>query len=35
MPFEQSVDDYIAFLHSTSILTRAQLGERAKLASWP
>jgi hypothetical protein len=29
MPFEQSVDDYIAFLHSTSILTRAQLGERA------
>ena len=29
MPFEQSVDDYIEFLHSTSVLTRAQLGERA------
>ena len=29
MPFEQSVDEYIAFLHSTSVLTRAQLGERA------
>ena len=28
MPFEQSVDDYIAFLHSTSVLTSAQLGER-------
>lgn len=28
-PFEQSVDDYIEFLHSTSVLTRAQLGERA------
>lgn len=29
MLFEQSVDEYIAFLHSTSILTRGQLGERA------
>jgi len=29
MPFEQSVDEYIAFLHSTSVLTRVQLGERA------
>jgi SAM-dependent methyltransferase len=29
MPFEQSVDEYIEFLHSTSVLTRAQLGERA------
>ena len=28
-PFEQSVDEYIEFLHSTSVLTRAQLGERA------
>jgi len=27
--FEQSVDEYIEFLHSTSVLTRAQLGERA------
>ena len=30
MPFEQSVDDYIDFLHSTSVLTHAQLGERAQ-----
>jgi SAM-dependent methyltransferase len=29
MPFGQSVDDYIEFLHSTSVLTRAQLGDRA------
>jgi len=29
MPFEQSVDDYIEFLHGTSVLTRARLGERA------
>ena len=29
MPFEQSVDDYLEFLHSTSVLTRAQLGARA------
>jgi SAM-dependent methyltransferase len=29
MPFEQSVDEYIEFLHSTSVLTRAQLGNRA------
>jgi len=28
-PFEQSVDEYIEFLHSTSVLTRAQLGLRA------
>jgi len=28
-PFEQSVDEYIEFLHSTSVLTRLQLGERA------
>ena len=27
--FEQSVDEYIEFLHSTSVLTRAQLGDRA------
>ena len=27
--FDQSVDEYIEFLHSTSVLTRAQLGERA------
>ena len=26
--FEQSVDEYIEFLHSTSVLTRAQLGDR-------
>ena len=30
MPFEQSVEEYIEFLHSTSTLTRRQLGERAK-----
>lgn len=29
MPFEQSIDEYIEFLHSTSVLTRAQLGDRA------
>jgi SAM-dependent methyltransferase len=29
MPFEQSVDEYLEFLHSTSVLTRAQLGDRA------
>ena len=29
MPFEQSVEEHIAFLHSTSVLTLAQLGERA------
>jgi len=28
--FEQSVDEYIEFLHSTSTLTRAQLGVRAQ-----
>ena len=27
--FEQSVDEYIEFLHSTSVLTCAQLGDRA------
>jgi hypothetical protein len=27
---EQSVDEYIEFLHSTSVLTRAQLGDRAE-----
>jgi SAM-dependent methyltransferase len=31
MPFEQSVDEYIEFLHSTSVLTRAQLGDRASV----
>ena len=30
MPFEQSVDEYIGFLHSTSVLTRAQLGDRVE-----
>ena len=30
MSFEQSVDEYIEFLHSTSVLTHAQLGERAQ-----
>lgn len=30
MSFEQSVDDYIEFLHSTSALAHAQLGERAE-----
>jgi SAM-dependent methyltransferase len=30
MSFEQSVDEYIGFLHSTSVLTHAQLGERAQ-----
>jgi len=30
MPFEQSVDEYLEFLHSTSVLTRAQLGDRAE-----
>ena len=30
LPFEQSVDEYIEFLHSTSTLTRAQLGARAE-----
>lgn len=29
MPFEQSLDEYIEFLHSTSVLSRAQLGNRA------
>ncbi len=29
MPFEQSLDEYIEFLHSTSVLSRAQLGGRA------
>lgn len=29
MPVEQSVDEYLEFLHSTSVLTRAQLGARA------
>jgi len=29
MPFEQSVDEYIEFLHSTSVLSRQQLGGRA------
>ena len=28
--FEQSVDEYIGFLHSTSTLTRGQLGPRAE-----
>jgi SAM-dependent methyltransferase len=28
--FEQSVDEYIGFLHSTSTLTRGQLGARAE-----
>jgi hypothetical protein len=27
--FEQSVDEYIEFLHSTGVLTGAQLGDRA------
>jgi SAM-dependent methyltransferase len=31
MAFEQSVDEYVTFLHSTSVLTRAQLGEWADL----
>lgn len=30
MPLEQSVDEYLEFLHSTSVLTRAQLGARAE-----
>ena len=30
MPFQQSVDEYLEFLHSTSVLTRAQLGDRAE-----
>jgi hypothetical protein len=30
VPFEQSVDEYIEFLHSTSTLTRSQLGRRAE-----
>jgi hypothetical protein len=30
MAVEQSVDEYIEFLHSTSVLTRAQLGDRAE-----
>jgi hypothetical protein len=30
MSFEQSVDEYIEFLHSTSVLTRAQLGDRVE-----
>jgi SAM-dependent methyltransferase len=30
MPFEQSVDEYLEFLHSTSVLTLAQLGGRAE-----
>jgi SAM-dependent methyltransferase len=29
MPFEQSVDDYIGMLHSTSTLARVRLGDRA------
>lgn len=29
MPFDQSVEEYLEFLHSTSVLTRAQLGDRA------
>ena len=29
MPFEQSVDDYIEMLHSTSTLARVRLGDRA------
>lgn len=29
MPFEQSVDDYIEFLHSTSALARVRLGDRS------
>ena len=29
MPFEQSVDDYIEMLHSTSTLARVRLGIRA------
>lgn len=29
MPFEQSVDDYIEMLHSTSSLARVRLGDRA------
>jgi hypothetical protein len=30
MPVEQSVGEYLEFLHSTSVLTRAQLGGRAE-----
>jgi SAM-dependent methyltransferase len=30
MSFEQTVDEYIGFLHSTSVLTHAQLGVRAQ-----
>jgi len=30
MSFAQSVDEYIEFLHSTSVLTRAQLGDRVE-----
>ncbi len=29
MPFEQSVNEYVTFLHSTSVLTRTQRGELA------
>lgn len=29
MPFEQSVEEYLEFLHSTSVLTREQLGDEA------
>lgn len=29
MPFEQSVDEYLAMLHSTSTLARVRLGDRA------
>ena len=30
MSFKQSVDEYIEFLHSTSVLSRAQLGDRVE-----
>lgn len=30
MPFEQSLDDYIEFLHSTSTLARIRLGDRSR-----
>jgi hypothetical protein len=29
VPFEQSIDDYIEMLHSTSTLARIRLGDRA------
>lgn len=29
MPFEQSIDDYLGMLHSTSTLARVRLGDRA------